>query len=69
MRECLPNYWPYVKEIHQWPVISDNKEPLMQSFDVCFMVSQNLYDSTVQENHTKPMIMEDRLNIVKYSII
>ena len=41
----------------------------MQSFDVFFMVSQNLFDSIVQENHTKPTIMEDGLNVIKYSII
>ena len=39
--KCLPDYWPFVRGIHQSLVDSPHKGPVMQRFDVLFVVSLN----------------------------
>ena len=37
----VPNYWPFVRGIHQWLVDSPHKGPVIQIFDVLFVVKLN----------------------------
>ena len=34
-------YWPFVRGIHRWPEDFPHKRPVMQSFDVSFVISLN----------------------------
>ena len=48
----VPHYWPFVREIHRWPVDSPHKGPVMRTFGVSIDVSLNkrcsrLFDVTV----------------------
>ena len=39
--KSFPHYWPFVRKIHRRPVDSPQKGPVMQDFEVCFVVRRN----------------------------
>ena len=36
-RKFIPHYWPFVKGIHRWSVVSSHKGPVMRSFDLALL--------------------------------